>query len=201
MKIPAVAIPLQLGAVSVAVRGESVCGDGWALKSTADTQFILVVDGLGHGPYASEAAREAERVLAETNSNSPAAILRDCHDALKKTRGAAGAVAAVSKEKGIVSFAGVGNISATLASGTARRGMASYNGTLGHQLHKLQEFNFPWNDDSVLIMHSDGVGTKWELNHYPGIINRHSSLIAAVLYRDFNRERDDATVLVAKNVA
>jgi anti-sigma regulatory factor (Ser/Thr protein kinase) len=199
-KIPVVAIPLQLGAISVALRGESVCGDGWALKSTADTQFILVVDGLGHGTYASEAAREAEQILMETDSISPAAILRDCHDALKKTRGAAGAIAAVSKEKGIVSFAGVGNISGTLVSGTARRGMASHNGILGHQIHKLQEFNFPWNDDSILIMHSDGVGTKWELNHYPGIANRHSSLIAAVLYRDFNRERDDATVLVAKNV-
>ena len=200
-KIPAVAIPFQLGTISVALRGEPVCGDGWAVKPTADTVFILVVDGLGHGTYASEAAREAERVLAETTLVSPAEILRDCHDALKKTRGAAGAIAAISKETGTLSFAGVGNISGTLVSGTTRRGMASHNGTLGHQIHKVQEFNFPWNDDSVLIMHSDGVGTKWELNHYPGITNRHSSLIAAVLYRDFNRERDDATVLVAKNVA
>jgi hypothetical protein len=49
-------------------------------------------------------------------------------------------------------------------------------------------------------MHSDGLGTQWRLERYPGLIQKHPSLIAGVLYRDFNRERDDVTVLVAKEV-
>jgi len=188
-----------LGVVSQAIRGEVVCGDGWGTKPGADRSFFMVVDGLGHGTYAAEAAREAERVLAESDSTSAETILRDCHDALKKTRGAAGAIAAISKEKGTVVFSGVGNISGAIVDGEHRRGMASHNGTLGHQLHKVQEFTVPWNPESILVMHSDGLGTKWDLNKYPGLAKKHPSIIAAVLYRDFERERDDVTVLAAKN--
>jgi anti-sigma regulatory factor (Ser/Thr protein kinase) len=190
---------IRFGAVSIAIRGESVCGDGWFCKASQDTAWVMVVDGLGHGIFAAEAAREAERVLAEANSNSPAAIIADVHGALKKTRGAATAIAAINKEKETLSFAGLGNISAALVSSSGTKGLASHNGTAGHQMLRLQEFTFPWKDDSTLIMHSDGVGTKWNLNDYPGLLNKHPSLIAAVLYRDFSRERDDATVLVAKN--
>ena len=160
----------------------------------------MVVDGLGHGPLASDAAREAERVLDETASLSPATILQDCHDALRKTRGAAAAIAAISLEKKLVFFAGVGNISGTLISVNSRRGMTSHNGTLGHEIRKFQEFSFPWESQSVLIMHSDGLGSRWDLNQYPGIMTKHASVIAAVLYRDFERQRDDVTVLVAKNL-
>jgi anti-sigma regulatory factor (Ser/Thr protein kinase) len=189
----------ELGVVSLAVRGELVCGDGWGIKPTADRSFFMVVDGLGHGTFAAEAAREAERVLAETRATSAESILRDCHDALRKTRGAAGAIAAISRDKGTVIFSGVGNISGTIVDGQSRRGMASHNGTLGHQIHKFQEFTVPWNADSLLVMHSDGLGTKWDLNQYPGLAKKHPGIIAAVLYRDFERERDDVTVLAAKN--
>ena len=190
---------LRVGVVSVPVRGETVCGDGWMVKSNSESARVLVVDGLGHGHYAAEAAREAERVMAGSRSASPAQILNDCHDALKKTRGAAAAVASLDREQGTVSFAGTGNISAVLAGKQGTRGMASHNGTLGHQVHKIQEFQFPWNQDSVLIMHSDGLSSRWNLDDYPGILNRGPAVLAAVLYRDFARERDDVTVLVAKN--
>lgn len=199
-KLPTAVLPLYFGVISLPLRGEEMCGDGWATRTTADFTYLMVVDGLGHGNFAAEAAREAERVFAETDSTSPAAILRDCHDALKKTRGAAAAIAAISKQKRILTFAGLGNISATLVSQQGRRGIASHNGTLGHQLHKIQEFALPWNGDSVLIMYSDGLISRWDLDHYPGLIGRHPSIVAAALYRDFDRERDDVTVLVAKNL-
>jgi hypothetical protein len=44
-------------------------------------------------------------------------------------------------------------------------------------------------------MHTDGLGTRWSLDDYAGLLRRHPSVIAAVLYRDFSRNRDDATVL------
>jgi hypothetical protein len=66
-------------------------------------------------------------------------------------------------------------------------------------MHKIQEFTVPWNDESVLIMHSDGLGSKWDLNQYPGLAGKPPSIISAVLYRDFQRERDDVTVMTVKN--
>src|SRR2546421_232884 len=89
---------------SVLARMETVSGDGWRSRPSNGTSLFMVVDGLGHGPLASDAAREAERVLDETESLSPATILQDCHDALRKTRGAAAAIAAISPEKRLVFF-------------------------------------------------------------------------------------------------
>ena len=57
-----------------------------------DALVLMVVDGLGHGPHAADAAREAEQVLAKTSSASPKDLIDDVHCALKKTRGAAMAV-------------------------------------------------------------------------------------------------------------
>jgi hypothetical protein len=63
-------------------------------------------------------------------------------------------------------------------------------------VRKFQEFEYPWSADAVLVMHSDGLQTRWDLAKYPGLLRRHPAVIAAVLYRDFRRGRDDATVVV-----
>ena len=76
--------------------------------------------------------------------------------------------------------------------------MASYNGKVGYMMPKVAEFVYPWSQQSLLIMHSDGLAAQWSLNRYPGLASRHPALIAAVLYRDFKRTRDDMTVIVAK---
>jgi hypothetical protein len=65
-------------------------------------------------------------------------------------------------------------------------------------VRKIQEFTYPWSPEALLILHSDGLATHWDLNTYPGLTARHPSLIAGVLYRDFARGRDDVTVMVAK---
>lgn len=191
--------PIDIGVVSVPIKGEDICGDGWGVRKSSDSMMLMVVDGLGHGILASEAAREAERIFAVTRSDSPTPILQDSHDALKKTRGAAMAIASLDVERRLVSFAGVGNIGSSIVTPSSGRGMASHNGTVGHQLHRIQEFTFPWNADSLLVMHSDGLKSSWDLKLYPGIWSKHPALIAGLLYRDFTRERDDVTVLVAKN--
>jgi hypothetical protein len=76
--------------------------------------------------------------------------------------------------------------------------MVSHSGIVGHEARKIQEFVYPWSQDTVLVMHSDGLATHWNLDQYPGLASRRPSLIAGVLYRDFTRGRDDVTVVVAK---
>jgi hypothetical protein len=71
---------------------------------------------------------------------------------------------------------------------------------LGQIASRVQEFTYPWNAQDVLIMHSDGLATRWNLQQYPGIWSKHPSIIAAILHRDFSRGRDDVTVLVAKSL-
>jgi hypothetical protein len=63
-------------------------------------------------------------------------------------------------------------------------------------MRRRQAFTYPWSPDAVVVLHSDGLQTRWRLDAYPGLTRRHPSLIAGVLYRDFARGRDDVTVLV-----
>jgi hypothetical protein len=119
------------------------------------------------------------------------------HAAIGGTRGAAVAVAQLDPAASTLTFAGVGNIAGTLlAPGGASRGLFSHNGTVGHQVRKVQPFEYPWSPGGVLVLHSDGLQTRWSLGAYPGLIRRHPAVIAGVLHRDFLRGRDDATVLV-----
>lgn len=185
-------------ASSVAFPGEPVCGDAWAVKSSSQSETFLLVDGLGHGRFAEEAAHEAVRVFHSSDGAKPAEVIDRAHGALRSTRGAALAVARVDHQQQRVVFAGVGNISALILVDGVGRNMVSFNGTVGHQIHKMQEFAYPWSSDALLIMHSDGLTTKWDLKTYPGLMKRSPGVIAGVLYRDFSRQRDDVTVLVAR---
>jgi anti-sigma regulatory factor (Ser/Thr protein kinase) len=185
------------------IAGEELSGDNMAWESTAERCAILAVDGLGHGPQAAEAADEAVRTFREHGGEAPGNMITRLHDALKKTRGAAAAVVEIRPLAGTLIYAGVGNISGSIISTSTNlgRNLVSHNGTLGHIMPRVQEFTMQWPRDGVLIMHSDGLQSRWDLSRYPGILARQPALIAGVLLRDFRRERDDASVLVVKGAA
>jgi len=187
-----------VGGVSVPHAGERVCGDRWAMRRRSRGMSIMVADGLGHGPQAAEAAEAMARVFLEHGDEGPAANLRRGHDALRSTRGAAAAIAAIDAARGTVTYGGVGNIAGCVLTGGSRRSMVSHNGTLGQQMRALGEFTYPWSHEAMLVLHSDGLVSHWSLDAYPGLAARDPSLIAGILYRDFTRGRDDVTVVVAK---
>lgn len=183
------------GVVCVPREGESACGDGWSVVRTPHRVLAVVVDGLGHGVEAARAADETLRIVRELSGWPAARIIEAAHGQLHATRGAALAIAEIALSEQIVRFAAVGNISGAIVSGQSSRGMASYNGTVGVALHKVHEVVYPWQKDDCLILHSDGIMTRWRLEAYPGLVAHHPALVAGVLFRDFNRGRDDATVL------
>lgn len=183
--------------IRVAMHGETRCGDAFAVLPGRTRSVYVVADGLGHGPGASEASEEAVAVVRERAECSPAEMMEAAHDALKKTRGAAVSIAAVDHERGQVTYAGVGNVAASLFLGGTSRSMVSQNGTLGMVLPRVQEYNYPFEPGALLLMFSDGLNSRCSLVGYPGIRGRPLPLLAGLLYRDFSRRRDDATVLVA----
>ena len=99
------------------------------------------------------------------------------------------------------SFAGVGNISCRVETSGERRQLVSHSGTLGHVMRRVQEFEFAFPAGALLILHSDGLTSRWSCDDYPGLMNKHAGLIAGVLYRDHDRGSDDVTVVVLKNMA
>jgi anti-sigma regulatory factor (Ser/Thr protein kinase) len=189
------ALPDAFGAVCIPRDGEDSCGDAWCLAREDGTHWSLaVVDGLGHGPLAADAARCAVGSFTEAPRDTPQTQLERAHRALASTRGAA--VAYAQRHDGAMLYGGVGNIAGRLSGATGSQGLVSHNGTLGFQMPRVQQFDYPVPADSLLIMHSDGLSARWDLNGYEGLRAHHPAVLAALLYRDFSRARDDATVLV-----
>lgn len=186
------------GAVNLPKTGETACGDAWCSKAHGSGFKLMVADGLGHGPVAAEASHAAVRVFTAHHALTPGVLLEHVHGALRSTRGAAVAVADVDMGRGQVVFAGIGNIAGVVITDDNTRRMVSHNGTAGHVAKRVQEFTYPFRGSPLVVLCSDGLGTGWNLDRYPGLRQRHPSLIAGVLYRDFNRGRDDVTVLVAR---
>jgi hypothetical protein len=99
-----------------------------------------------------------------------------------------------------VHFAGVGNISGLLVHGGGSRHMVSHNGTAGHLAPRIRAFTYEFSAAPMVILHSDGLATRWDLSTHSGLVSQHPALIAGVLLRDYRRGRDDSSVVVMRSV-
>lgn len=187
----------QWAAVSTPAPNEIVCGDIWRVAERGGEIAVMLADGLGHGPLAAEAALIAADSFEEDAFAGPGAFCDRAHRALSGSRGAAVASAHATASAG-VRYAGVGNISGTIVNHDDSRGMFSQNGTAGVQMRKAQQLDYAWPDRALLIMHSDGLTSRWSVRSYEGLFARHPAVIAAILHRDHLRGRDDATIVVVR---
>jgi serine phosphatase RsbU (regulator of sigma subunit) len=187
------------GGLSVPHPRETTSGDSWWVEEPdAGRQTLMLADGLGHGEFASQAAQAAVEVFRKSRGKEPENIIRDADGVLRGTRGAAMAVAVVDAAQQRIDYVGVGNIVAGIVSEDGIHRLVSHNGTVGLGIRKIQKFTYSWPRGALLIMHSDGLTANWNLERYPGLMVRHPSVVAGVLYRDCSRHNDDATVLVAR---
>ena len=189
---------LGVAARSMPKRGQVECGDAWAFARAGRWQRLCVADGLGHGPLAASASAQAMEVFrAAGESDSPAAIIRRAHAALKATRGVVMGVVAIDSAARTACYAGVGNIVGVLNAGGQHHHLLSIDGVVGYNMRAARDQALPWAADGVAILASDGLSSRWNIARYPGLMQRHPALVAAVLFRDFARDNDDATVAVA----
>lgn len=187
-----------IGAVNDPYPGETVSGDAWAHVGSDNELSLFVVDGTGHGIAAASAAQVAVASFLSNSDKERTLAAHNIHRALAPTRGGAIAIANVGLADKIVRFIGVGNIVAVLADGANIKRMVSNHGTAGHIAPRIREFSYPFTNDALIVLHSDGLSAKWDLNDYPGLSSAHPSLVAGVLFRDFRRGRDDATVVAMR---
>lgn len=190
--------PGTSGVVCLPMGTERDCGDAWRIDRTPHRALVVLADGLGHGHDAARAADVAMHTAERHAQHSPARIIEAAHAAMHATRGAALAVAEIVPSEQRLTFAGVGNISGVIVSPDGAKSLASLNGTAGHEMRAVREFTYPWSGHACLIMHSDGLRARWQLGSYPGLAAHHPALVAGVLFRDFTRGRDDATVLAVR---
>lgn len=191
---------IDIGVVCLPIDGETVCGDGWCVRQDEERATVLLVDGLGHGPNAAQAADTALDAFRATENRTPKEIVSLVHDALRVTRGAAVAVAEVRRtaDGASVELCGVGNTVTAVIGAAGPRSLPSMNGTAGLSIRSLQSFTQALRADDLLVMHTDGLTTRWRLDAYPRVREHDPAVVSALLHRDASRGRDDATVVTLR---
>ena len=191
----------RIGAVSLAAPGETACGDAWRFRQGGERAELLVADGLGHGPVAAEAADAAVVVFDDMPGATPSVILERAHSRLRTTRGAAVAIATLDDRTRQIVFSGAGNIAGRIISGVGDRTLLSQHGTVGFQVRHLQDMTYDWPPHALLVLHSDGIVTRWSPADAPGLLQCDPLVIAGWLIREHFRGHDDATVAVVQRIA
>jgi anti-sigma regulatory factor (Ser/Thr protein kinase) len=187
---------MQFGAVNIPIKGETDCGDGWGFIAHTGKLSVMVADGLGHGILAHQASTLALEIFQAQYDHPLEQLMQFMHSAMRNTRGAAISIAEINPDQNVLNFLGIGNVRGAVFDNGKLKNLISYSGTVGMQLRSGKVFSVPWTKTSLLIMHSDGITTRCDLENYSGLSVRHPAVIAGVLYRDFNRDSDDVTILV-----
>jgi anti-sigma regulatory factor (Ser/Thr protein kinase) len=188
----------RIGAWSRPHPGETANGDAYFVRRRGGQMLLAVVDGLGHGHGAQEAAVAAVEVLSAWQGEPLEEIFPRAHERLRPTRGAVMGACIVDTRRGAFYYAGVGNVEVRVLNSQQPIRPISANGTLGARLGNLKVWSYPWAAGATVLLASDGVSANWDIADYPGLLAKSPQLLAGVLLRDFGRDSDDATVLVAR---
>jgi anti-sigma regulatory factor (Ser/Thr protein kinase) len=200
-----VVLHYEVGYVMVPKPAEVLCGDNFAMIQRGPDLHFLTLDGLGHGANAHEAAQQAAQVFYNAPSTVPADVMRTIHANIKRTRGAVGLMASISGRTNRISYCGIGNIAGKIftqdgsLTGLSYKNIISYNGILGHNIPTtLNNQELEWGRNRVLVLHSDGLKTRWDMTKHPNLTRHDATTIAAVIYKTNTRRTDDSLVVVCR---
>ena len=191
---------LEYAVVSEPVAGEDESGDLHLVTQTDRGTLVAVIDGLGHGSEAANAARAAVATLEAHANEGVIPLVRRCHERLKCTRGAVMTLASFDGIDSTVSWLGVGNIEGVLLRGVRSEDPGPETiflrpGVVGYRLPQLRAMITPVTPGDLLILTTDGIR--------PDFAQRFSAedqprLIAEYISSSFHKADDDGLVLVAR---
>lgn len=192
-------LPMRITPMVLAMPGQEVSGDGFDYKFERNKIFILVADGLGHGPLAHQAVSEAIIAFRNCDRDLPQDIIRYIHEAIRKTRGIVASVVVYNLATKKWQVSGVGNIATKFSNILRSKSIICYNGIIGHVLpntinsQELSGIEYP-----VVTFCSDGIKSRWDIDKLAYIKRYDPSIQAAAIYKSFGRQTDDMTVVIAK---
>jgi anti-sigma regulatory factor (Ser/Thr protein kinase) len=191
---------LDMNALMLPKHGEELCGDGWKYLKIGSSVKLIALDGLGHGPEAHKASKKAVKEFIEIKNTTPSDTIKILHRKIRDTRGAVGMVIHIDTYINMIAYAGLGNISAKNINAESTKNLVSYNGIIGHTIpNTIHSNSIDWHPYDTLIVHSDGLKSRWDFMQLPNILQYDGSVIAAALYKDFSRQTDDLLIIVIKN--
>jgi anti-sigma regulatory factor (Ser/Thr protein kinase)/serine/threonine protein phosphatase PrpC len=190
--------PLTFGAASRPHPRMTENGDAFVIKCWGEGALVAVIDGLGHGPSAQCAAQTA-RQYVESHVDQPLdLIFRGVGRACRATRGVVMALARFDRDGTQLTFASIGNIEARVFGSVEPMNFAVRRGIVGVNAPNPAVTQHRWQPNYLLVLHSDGLTTRWRWEDFPGLGRTSASVIARRLLQALAKDDDDATVLVVK---
>lgn len=195
--------PIEWAAVGRPRPGEVVSGDrSIAISAGTNGALFGVVDGLGHGSHAATAATCAVEVVDGAPTEPLADLMQLCHRALTETRGAAITLARINFDTDMLSWIGVGNVTANLIAKRpggveVRSSVRLAGGIIGFRIPDgtaPQEVSISHGD--LVVITSDGIS-----DGYLDTLDFAASatVIAEHILAVHGKESDDALVLAARH--
>lgn len=197
----------RLGSLDWAVAGkpfagEPTSGDEWTVLESASDVLVGVVDGLGHGAAAADAAQLAIRVVSEHRDQPLGVLFALSHEALRPTRGAAMTLARISRDDGSLVWLGIGNVGGYVvrvgAAGPVVADQAMLRGgTLGiHLPSPLDARRTVMLPGDLLLLGTDGLfGRFVEIAD----LSRPTAQMASDILEHCATGTDDALILAVRN--
>jgi negative regulator of sigma-B (phosphoserine phosphatase) len=188
---------LERGVAEQAHAGEVRSGDVAVFAPSDRGGLVAVIDGLGHGDAAADAAEAAAAVLRAHVDEPPQALLERCHEALQRTRGAVMTLAWFDLQERTMEWTGVGNVEARLvrASGARFDSPVVLGGVVGFTLPQVRMGTIALDPGDALALATDGVAADYSLSLEPGVAAQE--LAERVLERHA-KGTDDALVAVVR---
>jgi len=187
----------DVGAYTRSRRLAAENGDAFVIKHWGSELLTGLIDGLGHGEEAQKAALAAQQYVQSHDSQPLDRVFAGAGRACKATRGVVMALARF-KSPELLAFASLGNIEARAWTGAERLSFRAKRGILGAQETNVHVQELPWHPSWLLVLHSDGLRSRWQWDDFPGIEKEPAQNVASKLMRALATDTDDATVLAVK---
>lgn len=192
--------PLSFGVATRACRNMKLNGDAFVIKRWNEFALIALIDGLGHGQFANQAAQEARQYIEDHYDQPLEALFRGAGRACRATRGVVMALARFDWKAGPITlnFASVGNIEARVYGSPSPLSFIVHRGVVGLNAPNPVISEYGWNTDCVLVLHTDGLKAKWRWNDFPELAEAPAASAARHLLQALAKNDDDATIIVVR---
>jgi len=193
---------LERGVAGAPLEGHERSGDLAVFARTEHGGLACVIDGLGHGDAAADAAEKAAEVVV-AHADSPVQVLLDsAHAALRQTRGVVMTLAAFDLERSELSWTGVGNVEARLVRagdgpGARFESPLVFAGALGYSLPRVKPHTLPISPGDAVVFVTDGIESD-----FSGVLSGDvpAQELADRVYARHGKGTDDALAVVVRYV-